>query len=110
MTNVKLYDSFKTEFKPKTSENYLAFIKELRDEAKSYSKIISPRLDDYSNRQEYIPLVQSLSEISQTFGNVQSRIVFLALLDVKSRNLIKLERLIKAIKFVESFILHTQFC
>ncbi|HFI0094906.1 TPA: DUF262 domain-containing protein [Streptococcus suis] len=104
VTNVKLYDSFKTEFKPKTSENYLAFIKELRDEAKSYSKIISPRLEDYSNRQEYIPLVQSLSEISQTFGNVQSRIVFLALLDVKSRNLIKLEQLIKAIKFVESFI------
>lgn len=102
--NVKLYDSFKSEFKPKTSENYLDFIKELRDEAVNYSKIISPRSEDYSNREEYLPFVQSLSVISQTFGNVQSRIVFLALLDAKSRDLIALKQLIKATKFIESFI------
>lgn len=99
--NTQLYDSFKKGVK---KEDYFKFLKELKEESKRYIQIIYPELKDYNNRQEYKWLVQSFREISQTFGVVQSRIVFLALLDLKETNRISHKQLKKSITFIENFI------
>lgn len=105
VTNDKLYEAFKSKIKPKEKIRFLEFVEELHNESKVYIKIISPRIEDYANRQEYKWLVQSLKVFNDVFGVVQTRIVLLALLDAKKRNVLSMQSLKKCINFLENFIL-----
>lgn len=102
-TSVKLYDSFKKTIKS-NKESYESFVKELVVEAKNYIKIVSPNLSDWDDRKEYQYLVKSLKAIETTFGVSQARILILALLDIKTRDLISSASFKKAIIFIETFI------
>ena len=104
VTNAKLYDSFKEEIVA-DKQNYFDFIKELEEESKRYIKIISPNLrEDYGNRQEYKWLEQSLQSLNTTFGLVQTRLVLLALLDIKNKDLISTSKFKEAIQYIENFV------
>lgn len=109
VTNAKLYDSFKTEFKkikkPERKNEYINFIKDLEKESKRYIQIIHPILsEDYSNRQEYKWLLQSLESLNNDFGLVQTRIILLALLDIKEKELISNVKFKETIKYIENFV------
>lgn len=102
-TNVKLYDSFKSKIEP-TKEAYTKFVEDLETAADTYMQIVTPRIDDYSNRKECSWLVQSLKSIEETFGVSQARIVLLALLQLKSAKKITPKALKSAILYIENFI------
>lgn len=104
VTNIKLYDEFKKQIQPETVENYINFLEDLNKEADLYIKIIKPELSDFNNRKEYACIVQSLKSISQTFGNIQSRVALLALLDAKQREVISFKVLNESLKSIENFI------
>jgi len=108
-TNSKLYDSFKKYIK--TTRNletkktiYIDFLQNLETESKIYNQIVKPDLKDYSNRREYKWLVESLDAINNTFKHLQGRIVLLALMDVKNRNLINQKNFKETIIYLENFI------
>ena len=100
-TNNKLYDSFKSYIK---KDEYLDFLKDLEKESKNYISIVNPKIEDHGNRQEYKWLVQSLQSFGSIFNVVQSRIILLALLDIKKRELISTPSFKKAIQYLENFI------
>jgi hypothetical protein len=102
-TAAKLYDEFKKHI-PK--EKYMDFLLELEKESKTYLTIISPSLkEDFKNRKEYNWLVRSLDSLSNISPRiVQTRIILLALFDLKNRNLISSTVLKKTILYLENFI------
>ncbi|EJW9248993.1 DUF262 domain-containing protein [Enterococcus faecalis] len=103
VTNANLYDSFKNLVLPEDANTYMDFLKDLKKESERYIQILSPRLEDYDNRQEYRWLIQSLNAFQKSFGIIQTRIALLALLDVKERNKITHSSFKKAIQFIENF-------
>lgn len=104
VTNAKLYDSFKEEIVA-NKQSYFNFIKDLDKESKQYIKIISPNLrEDYNNRQEYKWLEESLQSFNATFGLVQTRLVLLALMDIKNKDLISTSKFKEAILYIENFV------
>lgn len=97
----KLYDKFSTI--PRKKDAYIEFINDLLKNARVYMKIINPNRSDYENRKEYFEVVQSLYCINNFFNVVQTRIALLALFDVKSRNIISLDMLKRALRHMENF-------
>lgn len=85
-------------------DKLIAFVTDLCKEAEVYMKIAHPLLEDFNNRKEYNWAVQSLNNVERTFGVTQPRIAFMALMDVKSRNLIGNKSFKRAIQFIENFI------
>lgn len=104
VTNDKLYDSFKAKIRPKGKDRYLEFIEELHNESRFYIQVISPRIEDYNDRQEYKWLVQSLWAFNDVFGVVQTRIALLALLDAKRRDVLSMRNFKKCVNFIENFV------
>lgn len=109
VTNSKLYDSFKEQIKTTKTSNmkkniYLEFLKNLEKESIRYNHIVKPRIEDYNKRNEYKWLVESLESINNTFGHFQGRVVLLALMDIKERDLIKTRKLQETILYLENFI------
>lgn len=103
VTSAHLYDSFKENVTPATRERYMEFLKEMKIESARYAMIVHPRLDDFKDRQEYQPVVQGMNITTNWFNVNQSRIGFLALLDAKERQVIKLKSLCRCIKAIEVF-------
>ncbi len=99
----QLYDSFKKWITPSTEERYIAFLAEMEKESNRYSLIVHPRLEDFQNRKEYAPIVQSMTVLSDWFSVDQSRIGLLALLDAKERNIITYKQLSAYISMIEMF-------
>lgn len=104
VTSNRLYDSFKTNKKLKNSSDCIDFLKELEKESNQYIKIISPIDDDYDRRQEYKWLVESLRIINDTLIFVQSRILLLALFDIKEKEKISTPSFKKSIDFLKHFV------
>ena len=89
--------------KIKTEEDCISLLDDLIHDAKNYIKILNPERRDFDNRQEYFFIVQSLKYISEYFNIVQTRIILLALLDLKERDLIDLKILKKTMNYIEMF-------
>lgn len=109
VTNAKLYDSFKKAFIDKYPSKdikgeYMHFLKSMETESDEYIKIVHPLLDDYDNRQEYKPVVQSLESLSRVLGIKQYIVVVLALLELKKNKYITLQKLKECLRFIESFV------
>lgn len=110
----KLYDSFLNEFdvkKANKSDNknllanrYISFLKDMYKESEIFMKIVAPSMEDYSNKQAYRPLVQSLKNLSKVLPNKQYTVVLLALMRAKEDKKISLSKLTEAVKFIETFI------
>lgn len=104
----KLYDNFKKTIKTEKrsyAKPYESFLDDMILESRNYSKILNPNLADYSNRQEYKFLVQSLIFFNEYVGVSQVRIPLLALYEAKFRDKSKLdmETFKIAIKILENF-------
>ena len=99
----QLYDSFQKWITPSTEERYIAFLEEMEKESNRYSIIVHPRLEDFQNRKEYAPIVQSMKVLCDWFSVDQSRIGLLALLDAKERNIITYKQLSAYISMIEMF-------
>lgn len=97
-----LYDKFISKIN-KNEMAYREFLEDLYSNAENYMLIVNPRREDYENRKEYFWLVQSLKDMNETFGVVQTRIALLALYDVKKRNIISAEQFKKAVLMMENF-------
>lgn len=101
--STQLYDSFKKCIIPSTKDRYMDFMEEMKKESKRYAIIVHPLLEDFQNRKEYAPIVQSMDVLSNWFSVDQSRIGLLALLDAKERNVITHKQLSKYVKMIEIF-------
>lgn len=98
-----LYDSFKSEIKPCSKDRYKDFLLELEKESMRYSIVVHPRLEDFQNRKEYAPIVQSMTILSDWFNVNQSRIGLLALMDAKERDLISFKQFADYTGMIEVF-------
>lgn len=99
----KLYDGFKKSVKPANRQRYTEFLKEMLVFAEYYSQIVEPSLAHYGNRQEYRWLVQSLKELTDTFNIVQVRVLLIALMNAKKKDLISMSYYKKAVTYLENF-------
>ena len=100
----KLYDAFNNcKSLPKTKAAYKNFLDEMKTNAKWYVQITSPDRLYWKNRKEYYAAVQYLSNLSNDFSIVQSRIALLALFDVKERELISQKVFVETISKMERF-------
>ncbi|TPR42308.1 DUF262 domain-containing protein [Apilactobacillus micheneri] len=102
----KLYDAFKKEFKDSKNidKKYIKFLKNLVAESKQFIQILSPSMNDYQNRNQYLPVVQKLKTLNNTLPNTQYTVIVLSLMYAKRNDLINLSDLIKALTFIEDFI------
>lgn len=71
--------------------------------AEYYSQIVEPSLSHYDNRQEYRWLVQSLTQLNDTFNIVQVRVPLMALMHAKKKDLISMAYYKKAVNYLENF-------
>lgn len=99
----KLYDGFKKSVKPANRQRYTDFLKEMLTFAEYYSQIVEPSLSHYDNRQEYRWLVQSLTQLTDTFNIVQVRVPLMALMHAKKNDLISMAYYKKAVNYLENF-------
>jgi uncharacterized protein with ParB-like and HNH nuclease domain len=109
VTNVQLYDSFKRNFidsdqADSLKDQYMKFLSDLVEESEEYIKIVHPLLDDYDNRQEYKPVVESLASLYNVLGIKQYIVLVLALMYLKKADLISLQKLKECLRFLESFV------
>lgn len=98
----KLYDDFRKKITQST-DGYKAFLAEMQNYAELYSAIINPKLTDYKNKQQYQWLVQSLDALTNTFGIIQVRVLLMALLDAKKRDVISMSVFKNCILYLENF-------
>ncbi len=99
----KLAEDFEKKVTPKSKDKYKTFLLELCEFSKRYMNIIKPRKESYQNKQEYLPLVQSLKILSDDFNITQIRIPLLALLKKKDEDKITLTKLLETTCFLENF-------
>lgn len=99
----KLYDAFKKGVTPKNRQRYTEFLAEMLTFAEYYSQIVEPSLSHYDNRQEYRWLVQSLTQLNDTFNIVQVRVPLMALMHAKKKDLISMAYYKKAVNYLENF-------
>ncbi len=99
----KLYDDFLSMKVCSTKEKSEKFLEDLITNANYYMQILAPNRNDYQNRKEYYWLVQSLNNINNYFGIVQTRIALLALFELKERSLISTKIFKSTIQFIEGF-------
>ena len=98
----KLYEDFKRTIKG-SKQVYKDFLQQMKDYAEFYVQIIDPKLEYYSNRQEYQWLVQSLKALTDYFSIVQVRVPLMALLDAKKRGVLTMATFKKCIMYLENF-------
>ena len=98
----RLYDDFISTV-AESEPVYTQFLKDLLINAKLYMQIVNPKREDYGNRKEYYWLVQSFNTLNNYFNVVQVRVALLALMDVKSREIIDLSTLKSAVQYLENF-------
>ena len=98
----KLYEDFKKTIKS-SRQAYKEFLQQMKDYAELYAQIIDPKLEYYSNRQEYQWLVQSLKAMTDYFSIVQVRVPLMALLDAKKRGVLNMAVFKKCILYLENF-------
>lgn len=98
-----LYADFKSKVTPRTQEGYESFLRLMLTFADYYGQIINPDIKNYDNRQEYLWLVQSLKEMTDTFSIVQIRVPLMALMHAKSKGTIGMSYYKKAINYLENF-------
>lgn len=98
-----LYADFKSKIIPRTPEKYESFLKQMLTFADYYGQIINPDIKYYDNRQEYMWLVQSLKEMTETFSIVQVRVPLMALMHAKSIDVVGMHYYKKAINYLENF-------
>ena len=98
----RLYDDFISTVS-ESEPVYTQFLKDLLINAKLYMQIVNPKREDYENRKEYYWLVQSFNTLNNYFNVVQVRVALLALMDVKSREIIDLSTLKTAVQYLENF-------
>lgn len=94
-----LYDDFNKQIK----SNYSIFLDDMLKGSEAYMKIINPKREDYNDRKEYFWLVQSLKCLNNYFNIVQTRIILLALYDVKERDIIDAKLFKSTVLFIENF-------
>lgn len=98
----RLYDDFISTV-AESEPVYTQFLKDLLINAKLYMQIVNPKREDYGNRKEYYWLIQSFNTLNNYFNVVQVRVALLALMDVKSREIIDLSTLKSAVQYLENF-------
>lgn len=94
-----LYDDFNKQIK----SDYNVFLDDMLKGSEAYMKIINPKREDYNDRKEYFWLVQSLKCLNNYFNIVQTRIILLALYDVKERDIIDAKLFKSTVLFLENF-------
>ena len=99
----KLYDDFNKIIIPKNKKVYTEFLLEMEKYANYYIRIMNPRREHYNNRKEYYPVVQMLNVLNNYFGIVQVRIVELAIVNLKEKELIDLKHMKHILALLESF-------
>lgn len=95
-----LYEDFNKVVKANAYGN---FLEDMLKGSEAYMKIINPQREDYNNRKEYFWLVQSLKCLNNYFNIVQTRIILLALYDVKERNIVNSKLFKSTVLFLENF-------
>ncbi len=103
VTKSKLYSDFKTTFKNKTKLDYENLLKDLETSCKNYKTILSPTKQDFNNRQEFFPIIQSLKSLTTDLNITQSRVVLLSLFELKEKRLLSLKQFEKTISYLENF-------
>lgn len=98
----KLYDAFNSNIH-KSESSYHNFLNDMLYNAKIYMKIVNSKREDYDNRKEYFWLIQSLNALNNYFNVVQVRIAVLALLDLKTKEIIDMKILKSTILYLENF-------
>jgi len=96
----KLYSSFKSRV-PQNPESLSKFIDSLITAANSYIKISDPMPSDF-RQQEEREVYNSLSAL-ELFRANSSKVLLLALLDIREKNLITLSDFIKVLSCLENF-------
>ena len=102
VTQEKLYDDFINTIE-EDKDSYRMFVNELYQESLTYMKIVDPKREDYNNRKEYFYLVESLKNVNDVFGIKQTRIAYLALFNVKEKNIITHKQFKRVINLIENF-------
>lgn len=99
----RLYDDFNKYVTPKDKKTYTDFLLEMEKYARYYMMILNPKREDYDNRKEYFYVVQMLNVLNNYFGIVQVRIVELAILNLRDKELIDLKNVKKVLSMLETF-------
>ena len=98
----QLYDVFKKTI-PESEQDYKAFLKDLLKNAKNYIKIVHPKREDYNNQKQYFGVVQSFNVLSNYFAVAQVRVVILALMECREKDILPLGRYKEVINYLENF-------
>lgn len=98
-----LFKSFGRFFEGKEEDDYVEFSNDLTAESQRIIKIIKPRLSDYESKQQYLPIVQGLQNLS-VLNTKQYLVILLALVDAYEKGNLSSRILIKTINFIETFI------
>lgn len=99
----KLYDKFMNKIKPANDKTYKEFLKGMEKNAEYYMRIVNPSRRDYQNKKQYFWLVQSLDYLSDKFNIVQIRIILMAVLEIKDRGLISMNKFKNLVQYLEGF-------
>ncbi len=99
----KLYEKFIKTVVPANDETYKEFLQIMEKNAQYYVQIVNPSREDYQNRKEYFWLVQSLDYLSDKFNIVQIRIVLMAMMEIKERELIATGKFKNFVQYLEGF-------
>lgn len=103
VTKAKLYTDFEQTFKNKSVQEYRDLLKDLEKNCHYYKILLSPTREDFKNKQEYLPIIQSLKAIDGDLKIIQCRLVILALLELKFKQLISLKNFKETLNFLENF-------
>lgn len=98
-SNNSLYDDFKAIRK----SEYKDFLLHMVNDSKNYMKIINPKREDYNNKKDRFPIVQSLHVLEKYFRVVVTRIVLLSLFDVWDRGIVSTKEFKRVLFNLENF-------
>ena len=75
----------------------------MEENAEYYMQIVNPSRKDYQNKKQYFWLVQSLDYLSDKVNIVQIRIILMAVLEIKNRGLISMDKFKNLVQYLEGF-------
>lgn len=103
VTKKKLFESFKKKLQDLNDTEYINFLDMLEKDSKKYLTIVDPQLSDFENKQQYLPLVQGLKNLT-ILGSSQYIVLVMALLSLKEEDKISLSEFVKALNYIEAHI------
>lgn len=103
VTKKKLFESFKSNLGDISDKEYIEFLDTLKTDSIKYISVIDPQISDFENKQQYLPLIQGLKNLS-VLGSTQYIVLVMTLLSLKEEDKISLAEFIKALNFIEAHI------